>query len=750
MNNSHERFERRKPGGGGSKEQREESLEELLRRMSHIAGLEIETVAQTTAFVLERALNRLFELQNFESCAALWPSFTVEVKEILQNFRETIDEVEVLQNGAFSQSNREVLQLRAATSKIAQKAATVVHKALGLADQIMRQGFQDFLGKDREVSDDPTRATLRPFYEHLLHTLHVSQVESYGMLQLFTGAQDEKTHPTVLDLLAGCSFQRCWILPHEDYETPLGNAPIVISPESAAGAVLLSLTALESVHASLFGECIRKPTAIDDGFFSLSDAQEVFKAMSTNTEDARILALRSIAEWGAPMRAYIDGQGNAVVSLLLPYQARIFERRITQELDEYMKQLVQAFNAIQLTPLCSTRALESGFELSITLPIPTLNTRQQMRAVTNKILEEHLAMTENMRARTQIGSITFQVQHGATTRTVQLVRNLFETREAISEEEESAITTPLALVTDALQLSSVFNDATYLDVDGSSYMSYMVTIGRDIPVSQDGSASEPLGTLSSRIDQRLQRRALHDVHFLDKSRAPICRVPLHLVADRAFSDEIARLSKVVSVERLDLSFLIHTLRDYQALSGSQLVKNLRELIELDEERLSEHENPRLHALAVEKTYKASVSLHFYLSGSDGSLCGVGTLPLKGGIADLSVFPKSVATKCGQLVNAIASSVQELQNTEGPWTWRLHQELLTRNFALSDELVQELYEYRKRSFSELTPATIAELLYSRIAEAPSRFLLSDQFRLTEQSAFTLSVLTPEDMEQWRNQ
>jgi hypothetical protein len=222
------------------------------------------------------------------------------------------------------------------------------------------------------------------------------------------------------------------------------------------------------------------------------------------------------------------------------------------------------------------------------------------------------------------------------------------------------------------------------------------------------------------------------------------------VADRAFSDEIARLSKVVSVERLDLSFLIHTLRDYQALSGSQLVKNLRELIELDEERLSEHENPRLHALAVEKTYKASVSLHFYLSGSDGSLCGVGTLPLKGGIADLSVFPKSVATKCGQLVNAIASSVQELQNTEGPWTWRLHQELLTRNFALSDELVQELYEYRKRSFSELTPATIAELLYSRIAEAPSRFLLSDQFRLTEQSAFTLSVLTPEDMEQWRNQ
>lgn len=762
MNRSHENYDRRERGSDDAKKKREESLEALLVRMTEVASLEIETVAQVTTFVLERALNRLFELPYFGLCAALWPHFKIEVEEILHDSRETIDLVQALQEGAQSQSHREVLQLRGATSRITHGAAIVMDKALRLTHEIVLQSCQKVFDTDPDPEEDHMRAQMRPLYEHFLHNLQFMRLESLGMLQLFAESQDEKGHPTLLDVLAGCALQRAWVHAPEDHNLSSRNAQIALPPESAATAVLLSMTALERVQASLFNECLQTSTTTGDAVLSPHDAPDLFRSMAATIEEPRTRALLDIAAWSAPIWSYIDEQGNVVVSLLLPHQARMFERQISNELSKPMAEFAQAFKTLQLAPQCATRALEEGFEVAVTLPIPTLGALHKNRPITDRILEEHIAMTETSRARTNASSVTFLLKNNLKALNVQVARSLFEMQEEDSDEALPEAGRSLGLLADALQLSDVFDEATYLHVDGSQYLQvtiagetlripgYLVTIGRETDVTPDTSTTAVLADISSDIDRFLKSPSHHSTRALDNPRALICRIPIYVVEDRACIDEITRLSRMVAIENLDLSFLRYTLQDETALSGARLLKNLRELFEIEGERLAEFERPRLHALPAEHTYQESASLHFYLSSSDGSLCGIGNLPLKGGIADLSVFPKSVATKCGQLVNAISTSMNEMQNTEGPWTSRLHQQLITKDFALSDEIVHELYQHRKGSRGELTSAMIAEVLFNRMAQAPSHFVISEQFSLTGRAPFILSILTPEDLERWTNQ
>jgi hypothetical protein len=733
-------------------------LHEALAILRDKAQVEIEAVKQSVAYILETTLGELVALQDIDCCADVWPSFRAEATTILRDIRRAIGTVSEFAVDSENLSYRALLELHTATPEIAGQVLTLTHKTLSLAKEIVHAAFAQFEDV-RSVDDDGSERALH-YKRDLLEKLDLVGNECQAMLQLFVASGSRGQDLTVLDLIAGCAFRRSVVCLPAEAGASLGSATLAIPPESAAAAVLMSMTALDKVRHSLFGRCLHAVARSASDLPTLVEARSVFEDLRSPDDSPLLSGLCAIANHRSPICCSMNHEGHVVVSLVLPPEAQVFEYQSIVELADSLAVNSSALEAVAIPYSCAAYPSERGFEVAVVLQIPCQSREAAPLESSQLVFEQHSDYEAAASSVSSSDAVHFQCLNDARTVQVRLVRSLFAPLPG-GDEEPHTSPNQLDYAVDALRMGQIFDHGGYVGVAGEPILvahdkqqfiapGYVVSIGRAGRSHMAGTANTGLQEMDRYVARWLQDPNLNNDIIPDHHFSLAFSAPSQFAHNEQFCEELAKLSEIVAVDQLMVPWLRDSAGRGSPERGAKLLKDLRELLQSDEEHLAQRERPRMMAF-LKQANSDSAMLHFYLTSSELGLRGVGSIPIaratEADIPTLTTFSSNVALKSSQLIAAITASMDELSGEQGPPESRLVNKLLKRGFALSLSIASAIVVRKERSLGKLSSSAITEIVFSEIALHSENLQISEHFSFTDRAPFTLSILTKREARAW---
>lgn len=742
---------------------------EAIESLCASARLEAAIFVDCAHRLLECSTQSLLNFRLDEATFSEWRAHTVEIREVFESFKNNLKLTQTIQEGFTSNiSERAILRLQNAMpyADIAAMVRDLCEQSFELAGRIVTSALTkvysqlDALQQHTNIEEDEHYAFLYESMGRLelaQEQLPLLQSEARALSRLLIHSEDAAQGLTALDVLAGCSFRRCDVV-EPIHEHALCTSVLVNREKipNITAAVITSITAIEELQQCLFDLCIRSAASPLERICPVSQAKQILCSPEEVSYSQKRKGLAALAHCTFTPNLSVQQQDSVLVTISLPSEAREFRDEIETTLSMLAATTRDTFDLVEIHPSVYLEDDGKSFTAGFKIPLPESQDRGEPHSDTLNIIAGHAEMAQRARELQLSSPLSFDVStnNRTTAVNISLPGELLCPTDSLNssplDRQAGCVANAFSIVEnmgEARRLQFIRGNIVSTEDEPSLPAVGMIIISREY-YPENVSTIDNISRMAHYIDLWLSDPGIVKELSPPSARDTALTCPAPWLDSAAIVQEVTKLSQLVTFGHVNLGIFPSITQDnFGPTSTASVLRNLREILELESDRLAPFGKPQIFFLNEIMDSDGSYTLPFYLTTDNLGLCATGSLDPRPGQTSLCIFSSSIAQKCSELITEICSATVNEHMPVGPWAVRLQNRLLNAGFGLSERLADMLRQERSVHLERLTPRQVQDTMYPCIARAPGEYRISESFTLPGLRPLSLAILTKNDAALW---